>query len=535
MNSLMNLTALEMAAKVRAGELSAQALLDAALAQIKAVDGSPGRLDQNTLQPEEEKKVHAFISLTEGIGRVQAKAVDAAVAAGKNPGLLAGVPVSIKDIFCMQGSVTTAASRMLANFQAPYTATAVQRLSDAGAVIVGKVNLDEFTYGSSSESSAFQPHPYNPWNTEHVTGGSSGGSAAAVAAKETPLSLGSDTSGSIRQPAAFCGVVGLKPSYGRVSRYGLIAFASSLDCPGPMAGNVTDAALMLQVLAGADPKDSTSSTIPVQDYLAALKEGLRGMRIGLSRDFEQIAYPDLETGETHFEPLQPEIIQAVYAAAEVLARAGAEIVENVPLPNLRHAIPAYFVISRVEASSNLHRFDGVKYGYRTAKPFEDLNTLYRHTRGEAFGLQPKLRILMGTYVSAAAHASAYLQRAQKVRALIRSDFDRIFDPQGPYRLDTLLTPTTATTAFKHKAVFGNSVLMQYADQMVAPVNHAGLPAISIPGGVDGQRMPIGLQFIGNDFREDLVLRAAYGFEQATQDASWRKLKPLVLEALEAKR
>ncbi len=266
MNSLMNLTALEMAAKVRAGELSAQALLDAALAQIKAVDGSPGRLDQNILQPEEEKKVHAFISLTEGIGRAQAKAVDAAVAAGKTPGLLAGVPVSIKDIFCMQGSVTTAASRMLANFQAPYTATAVQRLADAGAVIVGKVNLDEFTYGSSSESSAFQPHPYNPWNTEHVTGGSSGGSAAAVAAKRL-LSLGTDTSGSIRQPAAFCGVVGLKQLWTRITlRADSLCFFTGLSwangwkryrCGLDVAG-----------FGRCRPRDSTSSTILVQDYLA---------------------------------------------------------------------------------------------------------------------------------------------------------------------------------------------------------------------------------------------------------------------------
>ena len=532
--SLMDLTALEMAAKVRSGELRAEALLDASLDQIRKVDGVFGKLDQKVLQPEEEQKVHAFISLTEELGRAGAKAVDAAVAEGRDPGPLAGVPVSVKDLFCIQGTRTTAASRMLGNFVAPYTATSVERLQAAGAVIVGKVNLDEFAYGSSSESSAFQPHPYNPWNTEYVTGGSSGGSAAAIAAKETPLSIGTDTSGSIRQPAAFCGVVGLKPTYGRISRYGIIAFGSSLDCPGPMAANVADTALMLQVLAGADPRDATSSTVAPQDYLALLRADVHGMRIGLSKDFDQIAYPDLETGDLATEPIQAEVSAAVYAAAEVLARAGAEIIENVPMPNCRYAIPAYFAISRVEAASNLHRFDGVKYGYRSPKATGGLTQLYRASRGEGFGPEPKLRILMGMYVSAAAHASAYLERAKKVRGLIRADFDAIYDPNGAYRLDCLLTPTTPTTAFKRKAVFGNSVLMQYADQMVAPVNEAGLPAISIPGGVDGQRLPIGLQLIGNDYREDLILRAAYAFEQATAGADWRKLRPLALEALEMK-
>jgi len=435
----------------------------------------------------------------------------------------------------------------------------VARLEQAGALILGKTNLDEFTYGSSSESSAFQPHPNNPWNTQHVTGGSSGGSAAAVAAYETPLSLGTDTGGSIRQPAAFCGVVGLKPTYGRTSRYGLIAFGSSLDCPGPLARNVSDAALMLQVLAGADPKDSTSSIQPVPDYLAALAEGVRGLRIGISPDYDHIAYPDTETGEMGIQAIQPEMNQAVREVAQVLASLGAEIIENVPMPNARHGIPTYFVISRVEAASNLHRFDGVKYGYRTQKPVQDLTELYRVTRAEGFGLQPKLRILMGMYVSAAAHAGAegfglqpklrilmgmyvsaaahaahYYQKALRVRSLIRADFERAFDPTGPYRLDALLTPTTPTTAFRRKEVLRDTVLMQYSDQMTVGANHAGIPAISIPAGLDPQGLPIGVQFFGNDFREDIILRVAYAFEQATELAPWRQEIPQALRAAEVK-
>jgi len=365
------LSALEIAQRVRSGELSASQVLEEYLAQIAAVDGVSGQLEPPLLDSREEQKVHAFIQVTADLARQQADQVEAKLARGEDPGPLAGVPVSIKDIFCVQGTTTTAGSRILYNFRPPYTATTVARLEQAGALILGKTNLDEFTYGSSSESSAFQPHPNNPWNTQRVTGGSSGGSAAAVAAHETPLSLGTDTGGSIRQPSAFCGVVGLKPTYGRTSRYGLIAFGSSLDCPGPMARNVSDAALMLQVLAGADPKDSTSATQPVPDYLAALAEGVRGLRIGISPDYDHIAYPDTETGEMGIQAIQPEMNQAVHEVAQVLATLGAEIVENVPMPNARHGIPTYFVISRVEAASNLHRFDGVKYGYRTQKPVQD--------------------------------------------------------------------------------------------------------------------------------------------------------------------
>ena len=522
------LSAREIARRVRSGELRAADMVEASLGNIAAVDGIPGALGQADWDPAEERKVHAFIQVTEALARAQAESVDEKVSRGEDPGPLAGVPVSIKDIFCVENTNSTAASRILANFRPPYTATSVQRLINAGALIMGKVNLDEFTYGSSSESSAFQPCPNNPWDPSRVTGGSSGGSAAAVAARETPLSLGTDTGGSIRQPSAFCGVVGLKPTYGRVSRYGLIAFASSLDCPGPLAANIPDAALMLQVLAGEDQRDSTTSVVPPADYLAALQQDVRGLRIGLSPDYHKIVYPDVETGLMGEEPIQAEITRAVYDAAEVLARQGAEIVENVSLPNTRHGIPTYFVISRVEAASNLHRFDGVKYGYRTQQPVADLGELYRLTRAEGFGTEAKLRILMGMYVSSAAYSEQYYRKALRVRAMIRRDFDRAFAPEGAYRLDALLTPTTPTTAFKRKAVYGDSVLMQYADQMTVSANHAGLPAVSFPGGLDDARLPIGLQLIGPDYREDLILRVANAFEQATQDAAWRAERPQVL-------
>ncbi len=532
--SLHQLSAFQVAARVRAGELSARQTLEASLAQIHAVDGVPGSLEQKALAPSEEQKVHAFIRLTEDLALQQAAEVDCKVSAGEDPGILAGVPVSIKDIFTLRGVETTAASRILANFKPPYTATSVQKLIDAGALILGKANLDEFTFGSSNESSAFKPTPNNPWDTSRVPGGSSGGSTASVAAEEVALSLGTDTGGSIRQPAAYCGVVGLKPTYGRVSRYGLMAFASSLDCPGPISRDVRDAALMLQAMAGQDARDSTSSTVPPANYLEALQRGVKGLRVGLSPDYANLFYPDFETGELGMEAIQKEISQAVSRAADVLAGLGAEIVENVPLPNAKYGIPTYFVVSRVEAASNLHRFDGVKFGYRTSAEVDNLQDLIRRTRAEGFGSQPKLRILMGMYLSAAGYAENYYQRALKVRAMIRRDFERVFDPSGDYRLDVILTPTTATTAFKRNDLFGNSVRMQYSDQMTVSANHAGLPAVTIPAGLDADNMPIGIQFIGADFREDLILRAGYAFEQATIDDAWRSVRPAVLRQEVAK-
>ena len=516
------LPAREIARMVRRGERSARQVTEAVLEHIARVDGIPGQLGGDPQA--EPDKVHAFITLTAERALAQADAVDAKIAAGEDPGPLAGVPFTVKDIFTVEGTPSTAASRMLANFIAPYTATPVERLEAAGAIMLGKVNLDEYTFGSSSESSAFQPSPRNPWNLNRVPGGSSGGSTAAVAAGEGALSLGTDTAGSIRQPAAFCGVVGVKPTYGRVSRYGLIAFGSSLDVPGPVARNVTDAALMLQVMAGADPHDSTAVTLPVPDYLADLEKGVRGLRIGLSPDYFRITYPDPQSGALREEPLPEAIRAAVLHAAEVLASQGAEIVEDVPMPHTRYGIPAYFVISRVEAASNLHRFDGVKYGYRTAQPVADLREMYRKSRGEGFGLQPKLRILMGMYVSAAQYSEQYYNRALRIRTLIRRDFERVFDPQGDYRLDALLTPTTPTAAFPIRDVYGDSVLMQYADQLTVPANHAGVPGLSLPGGLDSEGLPLGIQLLGPDFSESTLFRIGRAYEEATAEDAWRTVE-----------
>jgi aspartyl-tRNA(Asn)/glutamyl-tRNA(Gln) amidotransferase subunit A len=522
---LCDLPAHELAARIRKGEVSAVEVLEAAMARIEAVDGAPGALDGD---PTDAGGVHAFITLTPERARAQAEAVDAAIAKGEVPGPLAGVPFTVKDIFTVKGTPSTAASRILANFDAPYTATPVARMEAAGAVMLGKVNLDEFTFGSSNESSAFQPSPRNPWDLSRVPGGSSGGSAAAVAAGEGALSLGTDTSGSIRQPAAFCGVVGLKPTYGRVSRYGLIAFGSSLDCPGPLARNVTDAALMLNAIAGPDPHDSTAAALPASDYTADLEAGVKGLRIGLSPQYAQLGFFNHETGEFETQPLPKEIAAAVGRAADALSDAGARIVENVPMPHTRYGIPTYFVISRVEAASNLHRYDGVKYGHRSAERVGDLRELYRKTRGEGFGGQPKLRILMGMYVSAAQYSEQYYQRALRVRALIRRDFEQAFDPDGDYKLDTFLTPTTPSTAFPMGGVFGDTVMMQYADQLNVAANHAGIPAISIPAGLSEERLPIGVQLMGPDFSEAKLLRIARAHESVTASEAWRTERPAIL-------
>ena len=525
---LCDLSAFEIRRLVLSGQASAVEVLESCLDRIAGVDGRPGALDGGDLTDEDRNKVHAFITLTKESAREQAESVDTAISNGEDPGLLAGIPATIKDVFCVQDTPSTIGSRILGNFTAPYTAAPVERMRDAGAVLLGKVNLDEFTYGSSTESSAFQPSTRNPWDTSRVPGGSSGGSAASVAAGEAPLSLGTDTAGSIRQPAAFCGVVGMKPTYGRVSRYGLIAFGSSLDCPGPIGRDARDAALMLQAIAGADPRDATSANIPTENYLADLEKSIKGKRIGLSPDYFQITFPDAESGEYLQKPVPEEIQKAVYDAMEIYRSLGAEIIEDVPMPNTRFGIPAYFVISRVEAASNLHRFDGVKYGYRTNSKAAQLSDLYRKSRGEGFGLQPKLRILMGMYVSSAKYSEQYYQRALRVRTLIRQDFERAFDPLGEYKLDALLTPTTPTTAFPMGDVYGDSVLMQYADQLTVPANHAGTPGISFPGGLAADGLPIGLQLLGADFSESNLLQLAHAYEQATPDAEWRSEKPAVL-------
>lgn len=516
---ICELPAHEIVARLRAGDLTAEAVLEATLARIEAVEGDLSTLNGD---PKGGKGVHAYISLAEERARAQARAVDRALEAGEDPGLLAGVPVAVKDIFCVSGTASTAGSKILANFVSPYTATPVVRLEAAGALTIGKANLDEFTYGSSNESSAFLPTPRNPWSASRVPGGSSGGSAAAVAAGEAALSLGTDTSGSIRQPAAFCGIVGMKPTYGRVSRYGLIAFASSLDCPGPMARNVKDAALMLQAMAGADAFDATAAKVPVEDYLDQIEDGVRGMRIGLSPEFSTLRYPDAETGKLREQALQPEIEKALLESTERLAGQGAEIVEGVDLPNVRYGIPAYFVISRVEAASNLHRYDGVKYGYRFEGKAADLFELYRKSRGQGFGSQPKLRILMGMYVSGEQYEKRYYERALRVRTLIRGDFERAFE-----QVDAVLAPTTPTTAFEIGGIYGDSVAMQYADLLTVPANHAGIPAISIPTGLDDAGLPIGMQLMGPDFSERKLLQMGRALEQLQETRP-----PLVQELLD---
>ena len=528
---LCDLSAVEIRDHISSKQASAVEVLESCLQRIKQVDGRPGELESGPETKEDTERVHAFIALTEDAARAQAEKVDKMIANGEAPGPLAGVPATIKDVFCVKDTPSTIGSRILANFVSPYTATPVARMQSAGAVLLGKVNLDEFTYGSSTESSAFQPSTRNPWDTGRVPGGSSGGSAASVAAGEAPLSLGTDTAGSIRQPAAFCGVVGLKPTYGRVSRYGLIAFGSSLDCPGPLAKNAKDAALLLHTIAGPDPRDATGANVPVPDYLELLEKEIKGKRIGLSPDYFQITFPDLETGEYTQQPLPTEIQEAVLRTADVYRSLGAEVIEDVPMPNTRYGIPVYFVISRVEAASNLHRFDGVKYGYRTSSEIVELKMLYKKSRGEGFGPQPKLRILMGMYVSAAQYSEQYYQKALQVRTLIRRDFERAFDPNGKYKLDALLTPTTPSTAFPMKDVYGDSVLMQYADQLAVPANHAGIPGVSFPGGLDADGLPIGVQLLGPDFTEGVLLQLTHAYEQATLDAEWRTLRPAVLREI----
>lgn len=529
--NICDLKAYEIAALVKSGKLSAAEVLEENLKRISDVDGRSGTLDAGEMTKDDKVKVHAFITVTADRARKQAEVVDKRIAAGEPVGALAGVPFSVKDIFVVKGTLSTAASKILSNFRSPYTATIVNNMEKAGGVMLGKVNLDEFTYGSSSESSAFQPHPRNPWNTSTVTGGSSGGSAAAVAAGEGALSLGTDTGGSIRQPAAFCGVVGMKPTYGRVSRYGLIAFGSSLDCPGPVARDARDAALMMNIIAGPDTRDNTTAILPVPDYLHELEAGVKGMRIGLSPDYFKITYFDHEKGELQEHPIPDSIKKSIEKTANTLSNLGAEIVENIQMPHQKYGIPVYFVISRVEAASNLHRFDGVKYGYKSKEVFSDLNDLYRKTRNEGFGPEPKLRILMGMYVSAAQFSEQYYQQALRVRSLIRSDFDAAFDKNGKHKIDVLLTPTTPSSAFPIGDVYGDSVLMQYADQFTVNANHAGLPSISIPAGLDEKRMPLGAQFIGPDFSEAMLLKTARAYELATADAQWRTEKPQVLTNL----
>ena len=442
---------------------------------------------------EKDEKIGAFLTLTEGEALAAAKASDERRAAGTLLSPIDGIPGAIKDNICTKGVRTTCASRMLADYIPPYNATVMEKLNGAGLVMLGKLNMDEFAMGSSTEKSAMQI-THNPRDLSRVPGGSSGGSAAAVAAEETPYALGSDTGGSIRQPAAFCGVVGMKPTYGSVSRYGLVAFASSLDQIGPLTANVRDNAMILNTIAGYDRHDATSINRTYTDFTAELGLGVKGMRIGLPEQF-------------FGEGISPDVRSAVLAAAETYRSLGAEIV-HVSMPSIDHALAAYYVISSAEASSNLARFDGVRYGFR-ASDYEDIDGLYLRSRTEGFGAEVKRRIMLGTFALSSGYYDAYYKKALQVRSLVMADFTAAFD-----KCNAILSPVAPTVAYRIGEKSGNPLEMYMGDAYSVPVNIAGLPAISLPCGVGADNMPVGMQLIGREFSEPLLYRIADAFENA---------------------
>ena len=437
--------------------------------------------------------LNSFITICRETALAQAAAADRRISRGEH-GPLTGIPYANKDIFCTAGIRTSCGSKMLENFIAPYDATVVSRLADAGLVMLGKTNIDEFAMGSSNETSFFGP-VRNPWNPEYVPGGSSGGSAAAVAARLVPAATGTDTGGSIRQPAALCGISGLKPTYGRVSRWGMIAYASSLDQGGPLASSAEDLALLLNAMAGHDPRDATSVSRPDEDFTRLLANDLRGMRFGVPREY-------------FAEGIDTTVAARIEAAFAELTRRGAERVD-IDLPNMRYAIPAYYVIAPAECSSNLARYDGVRFGYRCEAP-HDLDDLYRRSRAEGFGAEVKRRILVGTYVLSHGYYDAYYLRAQRVRRLLSEEFRRAFT-----QVDFIAGPTTPDTAFRFGEKSGDPVAMYLCDVYTTAVNLAGLPALSVPAGYGGNGLPVGLQLIGRPFDEARLLQAAHQFQQVT--------------------
>ncbi len=483
MTGMTGKTLTELAAGLREREFSSVELTRQLLGRLEAA------------QP----ALNALISITADTALAQAQAADRAIAAGR-AGPLTGVPVIHKDIFCTEGVRTSCGSRMLDSFVAPYDATVVAKLRAAGMVMLGKANMDEFAMGSSNETSFYGP-VRNPWDTRRVPGGSSGGSAAAVAARLAPAATGTDTGGSIRQPAALCGVTGIKPTYGRVSRYGMIAFASSLDQGGIITVSAEDAALVLTAMAGFDPRDSTSVDRPVPDYAAALERPIAGLKIGLLKEF-------FEKG------LEPQNERCVRAALAVYERLGASLRE-VSLPHIALSVPAYYVVAPAECSSNLARYDGVRFGYRCKDP-RDLADLYRRSRGEGFGAEVKRRIMTGTYVLSAGYYDAYYLKAQKVRQLIATDFERAFA-----EVDVIMGPTTPTAAFELGAKTADPVTMYLNDIYTIGANLAGLPALSIPCGFV-ERLPIGLQIIGPHFAEERLLNAAHAYQRETD---WHRRVP----------
>ncbi len=455
-----------------------------------------------------EPQLHSFLTITADQAQAQAKTIDAQIAAGEEIGLLAGIPLGIKDNLCTQGIRTTCASQILRNFIPPYESTVTGKLHQAGAIMLGKTNLDEFAMGSSTENSAFQLTA-NPWDLACVPGGSSGGSAAAVAGRECVAALGSDTGGSIRQPASFCGVVGLKPTYGLVSRYGLVAYASSLDQIGPLATTVEDAAILLSAIAGYDPQDATSLKVGIPDYTQFLtsskvKKPLKGLRIGLIK-------------ETTGPGVQAEVATAIQEAQDTLRGLGATVKE-VSCPRFSYGLPTYYIIAPSEASANLARYDGVNFGYRESA--ESLLEMYTKTRAQGFGSEVKRRIMIGTYALSAGYYDAYYLKAQKVRTLIKEDFAQAFE-----QVDLLMSPTAPTTAFQAGSKTADPLSMYLSDLMTIPVNLAGLPGMSLPCGFDPQNRPIGLQLIGNVLREDQIFQVASAYEQAT---AWHRQTPTLI-------
>ena len=473
---ILSCTAVELGRKIKEKELTAVQATQAVLDQIDRV----------------ENTVHAYVTVDKEGALKKAAEIQKKIDKGELTGPLAGVPVAIKDNMCTEGMLTTCSSKILYNFVPTFTAEAVKRLEDAGAVIIGKTNMDEFAMGSTTETSAYGV-TRNPWNPRHVPGGSSGGSCAAVAAGETFYALGSDTGGSIRQPSSFCGVTGIKPTYGTVSRWGLIAYGSSLDQIGPVAKDVTDCATILEVISAHDPKDSTSVERET-DFTSALVDDVKGMRIGIPRDYLG-------------EGLDPEVREAILNAAKVLEEKGA-IVEQFDLSLVEYAIPAYYVIASAEASSNLSRFDGVKYGYR-AEEYEGLHNMYKKSRSEGFGPEVKRRIMLGSFVLSSGYYDAYYLKALRTKALIKKAFDEAFD-----KYDVILGPAAPYTAPKLGESLSDPIQMYLGDIYTISVNLAGLPGMTVPCGMDSKGLPIGLQLIGDCFKEKNIIRAGFAFEQS---------------------
>ncbi|MEI8217680.1 MAG: Asp-tRNA(Asn)/Glu-tRNA(Gln) amidotransferase subunit GatA [Elusimicrobiota bacterium] len=484
MNEILGLSAAELAKKIRGKELSSAEVTAAFLDHTTACE--PG--------------IHAFVTRLAEDALQQAAVVDGKIKRGESVGALAGVPIAVKDNIMVAGARTTCSSKILENYIAPYDAHIITRLRAADAVFVGKTNLDEFAMGSSTENSAFGV-TRNPWNREYIPGGSSGGSAAAVAARMAPLAIGSDTGGSIRQPAACCGVVGFKPTYGRVSRYGLVAFASSLDQIGPFSTTVEDTALLLSAIAGHDAGDSTSVNAPVPDYQAGLSRSIKGLKIGLPKEY-------------FIAGVDREVDTAVKNAIEVFRKLGAEVRE-ISLPHTAYAVAVYYILAPSEASANLARYDGVKYGFRAA--CDNLLEEYENTRGEGFGGEVKRRIMLGTYALSSGYYDAYYGKAQKVRTLVKQDFDRAFA-----EVDLIVTPTAPTTAFKIGEKSADPLQMYLSDIFTISCNRAGIPGISMPCGFSGNGLPIGMQMMAAPFAEETILRAGYQYQQQT---AWHTKRP----------